>query len=523
LNHTAQPPSSSQVWSFFITVGIAGALAGVFIMAASGGGIMPLAVFLFATAGLCVILVLNYAVGQFELFVLAGTFFAFCFIGIDINLFFQHSDYYNHELVHGTLAGIRITLPDAIFLYLFVSWMKKVAFGEEQFNLLEKPNLLFILFFVFVLASNLAAKAPVRSFFQTLMVAKMFLYYLYFSKSIKSGAQIKALLWTFLALLCFQDALGFLQKATGSTLGLDILGGETKLTAVGLKYVSRVTGTTPHPNALAPFIGWMWPVFLGLVFVKGLKVRYRWLMIGVLVFSLATLYFTLSRAGWLGALILVPMIVFLSLRRRGVAARTILLHYTVIALVTFGVLLAASSDFRARLYLEESRYTLPGFSPLEVAYRDFCDNPRVPMNRVALNMIAANPIIGVGLGHFWAEKRTYDDTPEAAGWTGLTVVHNMPLLVASESGLPAAVFFCAFVFAIFLRGLKIAKTKNHFLAAIIWGLLGGEITWFVVASLHVYEIGFDPLTWAMLGLIIGVGKMPDEEAYNTGLWEAGSV
>ncbi|TET68700.1 MAG: hypothetical protein E3J45_02845 [Candidatus Zixiibacteriota bacterium] len=59
-----------------------------------------------------------------------------------------------------------------------------------------------------------------------------------------------------------------MQKATGSTLGLDILGGETKETAVGLKYVSRVTGTTAHPYGLARFIVSMWPIFLAVMFVK---------------------------------------------------------------------------------------------------------------------------------------------------------------------------------------------------------------------------------------------------------------
>lgn len=523
MNRTAQPTSSSQIWSFFITVVIAGALAGVIVLAASGGGRMPLALFVFGIASLCVILVLNYVVGHFELFVLAGTFFAFCFIGIDVNLFYQHSDYYNHQLVYGTLAGIRITLPDAVFFYLLVSWLKKIAFGEEQFNLLEKPNLLFVLYFVFVVASSFVAISPVRSLFQTIMVAKVFLYYLYFSKAIKNGTQLKGLLWIFLLLLCFQDGLGFLQKATGSTLGLDILGGETKETAVGLGYVSRVTGITPHPNSLGRFIGFLWPIFLALMFVERIKRRHLWLLSGVTLFSLATLYFTLSRSGWLGALISVPMIMFLSLRRRGVAARRILLYFAVTGLTLLCLFLLLSSDFRARLYLEESKYRFPGFSPLEAAYRDFLANPRIPMGRVALNMIAANPILGVGLGHFKAEKRRYDNTPEAAGWVGQAVVHNMPLLAASESGIGAAVFLCAFLFAVFWRGYKSAKGKNHFLAAIIWGLLGGEITWFVTGFFNIYEIGYGPMSWAMLGLIIALGKMPDEEAHKTGFLEKSSA
>jgi len=523
LNRTAQPTSSSQIWSLFITVVIAGALAGIFVLAASGGGGMPTALFVFGIASLGVILVLNYAVGHFELFVLAGTFFAFCFLGIDLHLFFQHSDFYNHQLVKGTLAGIRIVLPDVVFLYAVLAWLKKIAYGEERLDLLEKPNLLFVLYFVFVVTSSLVAISPVRSLFQTIMVAKIFLYYLYFSKAIKNGVQLKALLWIFLLLLCFQDGLGFLQKATGSTLGLDILGGETKETAVGLRYVSRVTGTTPHPNNLARFIGSMWPIFLALMFVEGIKKKHLWLLSGVLLFSVATLYFTLSRSGWLGALILVPMIIFLSLRRRGVAARRILLYFAVTGLTVFCLLLLVSSDFRARLYLEESKYRFPGFSPLEAAYRDFLDNPRIPMNRVALNMIAANPILGVGLGHFWANKRAYDDTPEAAGWSGLALVHNMPLLTACESGIGAAVFLCAFLFAVFWRGYKSAKGKNHFLAAIIWGLLGGEITWFVTAFFNIYEIGYWPMSWAMLGLIIALGKMPDEEAHKTGFLETSST
>ncbi|TET68701.1 MAG: hypothetical protein E3J45_02850, partial [Candidatus Zixiibacteriota bacterium] len=65
-------------------------------------------------------------------------------------------------------------------------------------------------------------------------------------------------------------------------------------------------------------------------------------MSGVLLFSLATLYFTLSRSGWLGALTSVPMVMFLSLRRRGVAARRILLYFTVIGLTLFCLFLLLS-------------------------------------------------------------------------------------------------------------------------------------------------------------------------------------
>jgi O-antigen ligase len=520
LNQAAQPISSSQIWSFFITIVIAAALAVVIIVAAtSEKGPMPLAVFFLGIVALSAVLVLNHAVGHFDLFVLAGVFFAFCFMGIDVNLFFQRSDFSNHQFVHGTLASIRFTLPDAVFFYLLLTWMKKIAYGEEQLNLLEKPNLLFVLYFVFVVASNFTAISPLRGVFQTFMVAKVFLYYLYFSKVIKEGPQLKAILWAFLFLLAFQDSIGFLQKATGGTLGLDILGGETKETAVGLKYISRVTGTTNHPNTLSRYIGYMWPIFLGLFFVRGIKKEYRWIFAGITFFSLATLYFTLSRSGWLAALIVVPMILFLSLRRRGVPARRILVLFTAIGLTVFCLLLAVSSDFRARLYLEGSTYRYPGVSPLEAAYRDFLDNPRVPLNRIAMNMIAANPILGVGLGHFWAEKRSYDDTPEAAAWGRLTVVHNMPLLVACEDGIPAAVFLCAFFFAVFWRGWRFAKRKNDFLAAVIWGLLGGEIIWFISASLNVYEIGFTPFTWAVLGLIIAMGKIPDRESYRTGFLE----
>jgi O-antigen ligase len=157
---------------------------------------------------------------------------------------------------------------------------------------------------------------------------------------------------------------------------------------------------------------------------------------------------------------------------------------------------------------------------LEAASKDFLDNPRVPVNKIAVNMILANPIVGVGLGHFWPEKRSYDDTPEAAAWGGLMVVHNMPLLVACESGIPAVVFLCAFLFAVFWRGWRSAKRKNDFLAAVIWGLLGGEIIWFISACLNVYEIGFTPFTWVTLGLIIALGKIPDREAQKTGFLES---
>jgi O-antigen ligase len=104
--------------------------------------------------------------------------------------------------------------------------------------------------------------------------------------------------------------------------------------------------------------------------------------------------------------------------------------------------------------------------------------------RLALRIIAGQPWNGIGLGAYWDVARTFD--PAAA------VVHNVPLLVTAELGLPGLLLWVWLVTAPFWALRQGAKTRPHQHAALLPPLSPAQLTpW---AAMLVMSF-FDTMVW----------------------------
>ncbi len=174
----------------------------------------------------------------------------------------------------------------------------------------------------------------------------------------------------------------------------------------------RSYGTFPHPNLLGAFFALTLPWLLWRF--NQLSRRADLLLIAL---SLAALLFSFSRAAWLAAVV------------------GILLYY---ALTRF------KSEARALILGGLLSVTLLLFFFYSGAVNDpFSLSRRGELNGLALQMVHASPLTGVGFGNFILRM---DDFGAVSGYTRfLQPVHNLFLLVASELGLPGLIFFSAFL------------------------------------------------------------------------------
>lgn len=291
----------------------------------------------------------------------------------------------------------------------------------------------------------------------------------------------------FIGLIMFQAAIGLAQFALQRDLGLRILY-EFRLdpafpvisatSAPGEGRLVRAYGLTRHPNILGGYVAVALILLTGNLVLGGRGAGGKgphprplspsWergetpplLAMGCLLL-LAGLLATLSRSAWLGVTAGLALLLGLTWRRGmerqnrrwfrwlGGAGVAVILIF----LGLFGSWVAS------RLWLVGNR--------LEVWSID----DRMIQIRAALDLIAHHPWLGAGDARFVAASNTLSSA------TILTLpVHNVPLLVAAELGIPAAVVLIAFsaipIVSLFSRWQRLARRPAALLYLSAWVCLG---------------------------------------------------
>lgn len=287
------------------------------------------------------------------------------------------------------------------------------------------------------------------------------------------------------------SAFALLQVVTGRPIGAGAFGGPEKVMSEALATgVDRLrpSGLFVHPIVYADFL------FLSLPLLGGglLASRSRWLrcLLGLALASgLVGLALTLSRGAWLASLVAGGVLLALAVRR-GLLDRRALRRVLQAAGVA---LLLATAAFGPRVY---ERLTASEAGNLDV---------RLDLNRIALRMVVARPLLGHGVNAFVESMEPYDPKNVMAYFPA--PAHNLYLLEAAEAGLPALALLVA-LFAIVLsaavRGL--ARTAEPALAWTVAAIAAG-LCGLLVSQLADFSLRLEPLrtfVWALIGLLFGV-------------------
>lgn len=177
--------------------------------------------------------------------------------------------------------------------------------------------------------------------------------------------------------------------------------------------IMRPYATFPHPNVLAGFI----LVSLVLIVTSNREQVtskiFKWPAIGL---GVAAIVISFSRSVCLVGIMVGIWYLVSSLRKKGKAK---------LLIIILMISIAGFLYFAPRLSLDEA-----------ISYR-------VQLNKIALEMMRQNPLIGVGLNNFIPQLPHYWSTPESVRF--LQPVHNIFLLVAAETGLVGLLIFLWFL------------------------------------------------------------------------------
>lgn len=228
------------------------------------------------------------------------------------------------------------------------------------------------------------------------------------------------------------STIGVLQFIKGSTLGVPfIFFGERSFSTQtpGIALVSflgrdylRSYSTFPHPNALAGFLG---IVLIFLLFFKDKVSKRLFILTGAL--GLSCLLFTFSLGTSLSLFFIGS--IYLIFRNRNFKKISFIVSLAVFSL--------------SLLFLFLSRPLLSSFSlSAHVAERLYLD-------RVAFDLIKSRPLFGIGLGNYIVGLNTL--RLGVSSWL-LQPVHNIFLLIFSETGITGLLMFYFLITKAFLKG-----------------------------------------------------------------------
>jgi O-antigen ligase len=242
------------------------------------------------------------------------------------------------------------------------------------------------------------------------------------------------------AVLVVQGLTAVLQFHRQHNLGLarlgevpiSLAGDFSVLTANSTNWL-RGYGLTPHPNVLGGILAALLIVVAASVLQT--NGRARWLWAGTAVIGLGGILYSFSRSAWLGLLIATLILFTWYMTQPGTSQPV--LRFTLPIMIVGLLTLSAFAWTQRQLLL--SRLTRPA-NPQEI--RSLSE--RQALNQITLRLIAENPWLGLGAGQLSYHIDTYaGQLPD----TEAQPVHNMPLLLTAEFGIPGGLIWLGLMLA----------------------------------------------------------------------------
>jgi len=411
--------------------------------------------------------------------------------------------------------------------------------GAKSFkSRILNPNLFLFLFFIVSALSIANSRLVGLSLYQLLKLAEFIGFYFYLVRNqtptafadasavasneghIRSALgkifKLEGVLAVVVISGVFQAAIAIAQYLKQGALGLRLLGesplsinttGVAVFIADGMKYL-RAYGTTPHPNVLAAWL--MLAIFsfyfLLFYYLKPQETKaaalnrnsslirredLRWIAIYLIL--LFGFFFTFSRVIiclWALGTVIGGLLLFrknFSGFLAGIKRRLV-----IVAIVTL-----IAGTFFAFFFWPQVK------SRILISAEEEAVTQRIFYNKIAESVTTANPVLGIGIGQFVPQLMT-----KLKHWPSYFYqpVHNIYLLIASETGFVGLIIFLLFLFFVlydFARSTRFQKPYHFsflilalsFLLAglfdhFLWTLQQGSLIFWMVIALMSSE--FDP-------------------------------
>lgn len=390
-------------------------------------------------------------------------------------------------------------LTDILIFALFLFWFfrsKKKRFFKNGIKMARgmaaKCGFWLVVFLAVGLVSLIQARNIQLGFYSWLKLLEFALLFFYVKNNFKDLFNFTRLAQTLIMSGFVQSLIVFGQYAGQKSLGLKFLAeshldaginGVAKIIVDGLTLI-RPYGSFPHPNILAAFL--LLCIFCLYFLWLSKKRSFVWncLLIVAGFLILFAFWLSFSRTAILVFLITIPFYFILLLKQK---YKPIYEKPIGKIILVFLFIIFCSTLFVSLAWVEVS-------SRLAVSASEQAVGLRVFYSETAFSIIGEYPLLGIGQGNFvWEISKALD---LMSAWL-YQPVHNIYLLIASETGLLGLVAFLMFIFLILSR-THVGKSVPY---------LGMTIVFFGFLSMAFFDHYFWTLQqgqlmfWLVLGVI----------------------
>lgn len=385
------------------------------------------------------------------------------------------------RLTFAEVGPVPLSPVTALVCLIGLAWAWRSLIGKEKIrpSALQLPLALFLLAGVAGLYGAQDAVAGAKAFFIFAMGATV---YLVASQSIRSPGEIRSFLW---AVAVAAAAVGLY----GAVTGLGGSGVESYGTAEN--YV-RAEGLFTHPNQLGGFLALTIPPVAALAVSE----RSPWLRVAAYALvsaALLGLVLTYSRGAWVGT---------------GVGLIALLPALRKASWILPGAVLAGA--------FATSGAVLERLGSIAEAGSDPAVTSRFDIMRASLNLVAENPLLGVGLGNFQAAygDLMVQNLPLLSYSLGVPPqAHNLFVNLAAEVGLVGLLAFLAILVVTSTKLAKIYRDGDVRTRTLALGMAAGLFATIVhnLVDVTIYQGFVAILFFSYLGILDAADGMDGSE------------
>ena len=411
-------------------------------------------------------------------------------LGVAKTFAFSPSTYYR------SAYGFTVSTAYLPLLALSFIWFFRRVYGDQPLpmstrGLLPLAGLCATAVLSTALISEPAA-SKMYAVFNLFELAFSVLMFIYMASEIREKRELRLVVTLVIIIGVLQALIAIGQNLTGSFLGLGFLGARKAITGyVGLMTLSRVTGTLGHPAILAEFFDIIIPISFSLLFYPMSRPLKFFLGLAVILEFIGT-GMSYSRGSITWTLMASGAILLFHLCRRVGLARGVFATLSVCVLAGF-LLLVIPNPLVKGLFRTE-----PG-----TAYG------RLPLMKVAYNMIGHHPLLGVGLSNYVPVALRYDFTPEQLTRDWNSAVHNVYLFLAGEIGLIGLFFFLSLLATVLWRLWPTVLSADPLIACAGLGVLAALVVTFLHWTTDLSSWSSNRFFWFTLGLAVSVRRLAD--------------
>ena len=391
----------------------------------------------------------------------------------------------------GALGGLNISVTTIALAGLYGMWgAELLARRAEVVKGTMRAALPLIVYLGFTAASAFVAGNKELSLFEVAMLVQSLLVFIYVAGTVRTRDDVQFVVVALVGSLLFE---GLVTLAIGVTGAIHLVGIHT-YSDPGISSASesgyRFGGTIGSPNTAASYFSLLVAPCIALA-TTPVSRRLRRFAIAAAGLGAISLVLTYSRGGWIALFVSCVFLMTMGLRRGWISPRI-----PVAAAIGLTVLILPFSGQIA---------TRIGGSDQGSAAS------RIPLIRLASNVIEDHPVLGVGANNLGLVIPTYAG-PEYDGYWIYTV-HNKYLLVWAEAGIGALAAFLWFLLSTLRTGWRVWRDADPFLGPIALGLTAGVIGQMVHMGVDIFQSRPQvQLLWLVAGLLVAMRGVAGEAA-----------